>query len=168
MMVLFKRWPALHWSPPPDEPIVPTDAQMQHAVFSADFKELENELLPHFRELSVEALRVQNQFRRQQVVLIFGGACATVLGAMQSSLGSSAAVWAGIFETVLAAILAAVALRAQTTHAQEFYFTNRLKAERLRAEYFLFLARVGIYEDPQDRLPNLIRRIAEIKSGGAK
>lgn len=167
-MALFKRLPSLRWSAPRDEQIVPAEAQTQSPAFTGDFKTLEDELMPHFRELDTEALRVQNHFRLQQVVLIFGGACATILGAVQANLGAGPAVWAGIIESVLAAVLAAMALRAQTTHAQERYFTDRLKAEKLRAEYFLFLGRVGIYGDAEDRLPNLIRRVADIKSGDAK
>src|SRR5438105_12148167 len=123
--------------------------------------------MPHFRELDAEALRVQNQFRLDQVTLIFGGALATILGAVHASLGG-AAVWAGIIEFVLAAVLSAVALRMQATHAQERYFTDRLKAESLRTEYFLFLGHVGTYADEQDRLPCLIRRVADIKSGEVK
>src|SRR6059058_334752 len=125
-MALFKRLPALRWLPPRDNQIIPADAQAQHAAFADDFKTLENELIPHFRELDAEALRLQNQFRRDQVMLIFGGACATILGALQASLGPAPAVWTGIIESVLAAALSAVALRAQVTHAQERYFTGRL------------------------------------------
>jgi hypothetical protein len=167
-VALFKRLPSLRWSAPRDEQIVPAEAQIQSPAFTGDFKTLEDELMPHFRELDTEALRVQNQFRLQQVVLIFGGACATILGAVHAGLGGASAAWAGIAESVLAAVLAAVVLRAQTTQAQERYFTDRLKAEKLRAEYFLFLGRVGIYGDAEDRLPNLIRRVADIKSGDAK
>jgi hypothetical protein len=167
-VALFKRFPSLRWFPPRDQQIIPAQAQTQNPAFATDFKTLEDEVMPHFRELDAEALRVQNQFRLQQVVLIFGGACATILGAVHAGLGGASAVWAGIIEAVLAAVLSAVALRAQVTHAQERYFTDRLKAEKLRAEYFLFLGRIGTYGEAGDRLPNLIRRIADIKSGDAK
>jgi hypothetical protein len=166
-VALFKRLPSLRWSPPRDQNIIPTEAQTQSPAFSDDFKTLEDELMPHFRELDGEALRVQNQFRLDQVMLIFGGALATILGAVHASLGAGV-VWAGISEAVLAAVLSAVALRMQATHAQERYFSDRLKAERLRTEYFLFLGRVGTYADEQERLPCLIRRVADIKSGEVK
>jgi Protein of unknown function (DUF4231) len=74
----------------------------------------------------------------------------------------------GIIQSVLAAALSAVAMRLQGTHAQERYFTDRLKAEKLRGEYFLFLDRAGTYADEQERLPSLIRRVADIKSGELK
>ena len=167
-MALFKRLPSLRWSLPRDQPIVPADAQTQSPAFSDDFKTLEDELMPHFRELDSEALRVQNQFRLDQVTLIFGGALATILGALHASLGTGAALWAGISESVLAAALSAVALRLQGTHAQERYLSDRLKAETLRTEYFLFLGRVGTYANEQERLRCLIRRVADIKSGEVK
>jgi hypothetical protein len=167
-VALFKRLPSLRWSPPRDQQIVSAEAQTQSPAFSDDFKTLEDQVMPHFRELDAEALRVQNQFRLDQVTLIFGAALATILGAVHASLGAAPAVWAGIIESVVAAVLSAVALRMQTTHAQERYFSDRLKAERLRTEYFLFLGRVGTYADEQDRLPCLIRRVADIKSGEVK
>src|SRR5215472_16208767 len=130
---MFKRLPSLRWSSPRDQQIVSTDAQKQSPLFADDFKTLEDELIPYFRELDAEALRVQNQFRLDQVRLIFGAALATILGAVHASLGGAPAVWAGIVESVLAAALSAVALRLQGTHAQERYFSDRLKAEKLRS-----------------------------------
>jgi hypothetical protein len=127
-MALFKRLPALRWLPPQDSQIIPAGAQAQHSALADDFKTLEDELIPHFRELNTEALRLQNQFRRDQVMFIFGGACATILGALQASLGSAPAIWTGIIQSVLAAALSAVALHAQITHAQERYFTDRHRA----------------------------------------
>ncbi len=165
---MFKRLPSLRWSAPRDQQIVPAEAQTRSPAFAGDFKTLEDELMPHFRELDAEALRVQNRFRLQQVTLIFGGALATILGALHASLGAGPAVWSGIIESVLAAALSAVELRAHGTHAQEHYFSDRLKAEKLRTEYFLFLGRVGTYADEQERLPCLIRRVADIKGGEVK
>ena len=66
---------------------------------------------------------------------------------------------------MLAAGLAAVALRARALKAQERYFTNRLKAETLRGEYFLFLGRIGPYADDRHRAQRLIHRVAEVKAG---
>src|SRR5262249_18494533 len=117
-----------------------------------------------FRELDAEALRVQNQFRLDQVTLIFGAALVTILGAVHASLRGPPAVWTGIVQSVLAAALSAVAMRLQGTHAQERYFTDRLKAEKLRGEYFLFLGRVGNYAERQDRFWRLLRCVCGIKS----
>ena len=167
-MALFKRLPKLRWSPSRDAEIVPAETQAKHPSLAADFKILEVELIPHFREKDASALRVQNQFRRDQVILIFGGALATILGALHVSFGTGPAVWIGACESVLAAVLSAVALREKASRAQERYFTDRLKAETLRGEYFLFLGGVGDYARENDRLQHLIRRIAEIKTGAKK
>lgn len=167
-MVLFKRLPKLRWKPPGKDEIIPAEAQEPVPDLASDFKTLEQELMGHFRQLNANALRLQNQFRLDQVMLIFGGTLATVLGAMHASLGPPSAGWMGISESVLAAVLSAVALHSQTTRAQQRYFADRLKAETLRGEYFLFLGRVGAYGDDQGRLPHLIRRIAEIKTGETK
>jgi hypothetical protein len=137
--------------------------QADYPGFAEDFEQLEQELMPHFRKLDNEALRAQNEFRLEQVALIFGGAVATTLGAIQVAL--AAAVWPGIVEAVLAAVLAYVALRTQALKAQERYFTNRLKAETLRGEYFSFLGRVGHYADDRYRIQRLIRRVADVKAG---
>jgi len=144
------------------------DVQAQYPELAADLKTLEDELLPHFRQLNGDALRYQNEFRLDQVMLIFGGSLATILGVLHASLGHALAVWAGIVEAVLAAGLSAVALSARTTGAQQRYFTWRLKAEKMRAEYFLFLGGVGPYSDKTVRRSNLIRRVAEIKSEETK
>ena len=165
---MFKRLPSLRWHPPRDQQIVSMEVQKQSPLFADDFKTLDDELMPYFRELDAEALRVQNQFRLDQVTLIFGATLATILGAVHASLGGTPAVWTGIIQSVLAAALSAVAMRLQGTHAQERYFTDRLKAEKLRGEYFLFLGRVGNYADEQQRLPSLIRRVTDIKSGELK
>lgn len=161
-LALFKRRPSLRWRPKEGEQIVSLDAQAGAPAFADDFKILERELLPHFRELDNTALRAQNQFRLEQTALIFGGALAIVLGAVQAAL--SDAVWPGIVEAALAAGLAAIALRARTLKAQERYFTNRLKAETLRGEFFLFLGRVDPYADDDSRLQRLIRRVVEVKA----
>jgi hypothetical protein len=162
-LILFKRLPYLRWRPKEGEQIIPPKAQADYPAFAEDFERLEQELMPHFRELDNEALRTQNQFRLEQVALIFGGALATTLGTIQAVLAD--AIWPGIVEAVLAAMLAAIALRTQALKAQERYFTNRLKAETLRGEYFLFLGRVGSYADDDYRIQQLIRRVADVKPG---
>jgi hypothetical protein len=163
---LFKRLPYLRWRPKEGEQIVSPEVQANYPVFAEDFEQLEQKLMPHFRELDNEALHAQNQFRLEQVALIFGGALATTLGAIQAALAEAA--WPGIVEAVLAAMLVAIALRVRALKAQERYFTNRLKAETLRGEYFLFLGRIGPYADNRYRIQRLIRRVADVKLGREK
>jgi hypothetical protein len=131
-MTLFKRLPRLRWkASEAQEEIIPPDVQTQCPELATDFKLLAEELMPHFSELDASGLRLQNEFRLEQVLLIFGAALATILGALHPSVG---AVWIGITESVLAAALSAVAMRAKTTRVQQGYFTDRLKAEKHRTK----------------------------------
>ena len=117
-LVLFKRRPYLRWRPKEGEQTVPSEAQAGYPSFADDFKWLERELMPHLRELDNEALRAQNQSRLEQVVLIFGGALAIVLGAVKTSkkeayrqllltpsgLGSSRRCWRRGWQPLLCAL----------------------------------------------------------------
>ena len=159
-MVLFRRLPGLRWRPHQDEQIVPLAAQAEYPEFADDFAILERELMPRFRALDNQALRRQNQFRLHQVTLIFGGGLATVLGALQA--GYPAVAWPGAAEAVVAGFLSTVAFRQRELHARDRYSVNRLKAELLRSEYFLFLGRVGAYADDAARVRHLVRRVAQV------
>ena len=163
-ITLFKRLPMLFWRPKKDKDhqIVEPDIQNSYSDFKADFDALEQNLMPYFRELDNEALHAQNQFRRQQIILIVGGVIASALGAVQAAFIDEK--WPGIAEAVLTALLTTVAFFARELQAQKKYFSNRLKAETLRGEFFLFLGRVGSYANDADRVPNLIRRVADIES----
>lgn len=160
---LFKRLPMLFWHPRINEQIVPIEKQNNYPDFKADFDVLEQNLMPYFRELDNEALRAQNQFRRQQLTLIIGGVIASTLGAVQAAIAKEAK-WPGIAEAGLTAFLTMVAFFARELNTQKNFYANRLKAETLRGEYFLFLGRVGSYAKDADRMPNLIRRVAEIEA----
>ena len=119
--------------------------------------------MPGFRALDSEALATQNQFRLEQFLLIMGGILATLLGVLQTAL--AAARWPGIAESILASVLAALAMRSRTLNAQQRYLTTRLRAETLRGEYFLFLGRIGDYADEATRTQRLKRRVDEITWG---
>ncbi|HLZ31188.1 MAG TPA: DUF4231 domain-containing protein [Chloroflexota bacterium] len=159
-MVMFRRLPRLQWRPRVAEQIVPLVAQAEFPEFADDFAVLERELLPEFRELDNQALRRQNQFRLDQLLLIFGGALAATLGAIQASI--SGATWPGVAEFLVAGGLTAVAFRQRELRAREKYSASRLKAEGLRSEYFLFLGRIGDYTDETERIRHLIRRVSLI------
>jgi hypothetical protein len=161
-IALFKRLPMLLWRPKIDEQIVQLKTQEQYPDFKADFDTLERKLMPYFRDLDNKSLRAQNQFRLQQIVLILGGVLATTLGAIQAAYTKER--WPGITEAVVAAFLTLVSVFAREFDVQKKYFTDRLKAETLRAEYFLFLGRLGDYGNDADRERNLIRRVADIDS----
>jgi hypothetical protein len=159
-VALLKRLPTLRWQPQADQQIVAPADQARYALFAEDFMFLERELMPHFRRLDNEALRGQNQFRLEQLIMIFGGALAAALGAFHVALTD--APWLGIIEAAVALFLAAISQRARALKAQEMYLTQRLKAELLRGEYFLFLGHVDRYADLQQRNQQLRRRVTEI------
>ena len=66
---------------------------------------------------------------------------------------------------VVAGLLAPLAIAARSGRSHRAYFTNRLKAERLRSEYFVFLVGVADYDgiDEERRAEVLRKRIAAIE-----
>ncbi|HEY8202467.1 MAG TPA: DUF4231 domain-containing protein [Actinomycetota bacterium] len=165
-LALFKRFPSIRWRPKPDWPLVGSEHWPQYPELADDLGILEQELVPTFRKLDREALRLQNSFRRQHLSLILGGALATILGALQAALGGGVA-WAGTLEAVLGGGLAGVAVYIRGRRTQRAFLTTRLKAEQLRSEFFLFLACVGAYADPVARVRFLRQRISEVEGAEA-
>lgn len=164
-VALFKRFPSIRWRPKTDWPLVGSDHWPEYPELADDLGILERELVPTFRKLDREALRLQNSFRRQHLTLILGGGLATILGALQAALGGGVA-WAGTLEAVLGGTLAGVAVYVRGRRTQQAFLTTRLKAEQLRSEFFLFMACVGGYADPVARLRFLHHRISDI--GGSE
>ncbi|MBO0860951.1 MAG: DUF4231 domain-containing protein [Chloracidobacterium sp.] len=165
MIALFKRRPILLWKPRINEQIVPLDQRKEFPALEDDFKILDEQLMDNFRRMDNEALMAQNQFRLQQIILIVGAVMTSSLGAIQAAMPETAR-WPGLIEAVIAAMLTAVAFIAKRTEPQKKYFSNRLKAETLRGEYFLFLGHLGAYKDDASRVHKLIQRVAEIESEG--
>jgi hypothetical protein len=162
---LLLHFPKFRWR----EKAVPEDAILGDplpetpAELAADLALLRKHLVPQFVAEDREALRAQNDHRRDQVVLIVGGVIATGLAALPGE-----AQWEGwkVVAAIWTAFLAAWAARSRDLSSQERWRTSRLKAELLRGEYFLFLARARHYDNDACRTRNLKKRIAEIRSGG--
>lgn len=158
---MLRRFPALRWKPKPDWPLVPEQNQADYPELEGDFKVLKQELEPAFRRLDREALRLQNSYRLQNVVLILGGAVVTGLGAVQSVLGGGAAPVA-VAQACISGLLAGLSVYVIGKRSRDAFLTTRLKAERLRAEYFLFLGRTGDYALVPDRRAALAGRVREV------
>jgi hypothetical protein len=141
---LFGQLPRPRWRAPAEEPFVSLQLLARSPDLRSDIELLEGELVPYFRELDRASLRTQNAFRLGQLSVIVGGATASALGAAQAALGGGV-VWLAVPEAVVAGLLAGLLAYLGGRNAQREYFTTRLKAERLRAEYFVFLARAGDY-----------------------
>jgi hypothetical protein len=157
--IAFKRLPTLRWKPR-DDALVPPDIQSKYPALASDFAILDEELMPRFHELDNQALKAQNQFRLEQLVLIVGGAIAAILGGLQGAFTNTP--WPGFIEALLGVVLTVVAVRTREVRAQRRYLVSRVKAERLRGEYFLFLGRVGGYADIDGRNRRLAERVVEI------
>ncbi len=161
-MELFKRLPVLRWQPESERPFIPPEKEADYPELAVDFALLNTELMPSFYAIDNKALEAQNQFRLEQVVLLLGSALAAVLGAVQIALINS--VVPGLLETIVTILLAAITYRVRAFNAQKLYFTNRLAAEMLRSEYYLFLGHMGIYSDDKKRRQQLITQVASIAS----
>ena len=151
--------PAEPW--PTDSPLLPGDADERYPELAPDFRLWRDEVEQQFRQLDHEAQLLQNQFWRQRVTLVIGGLLATMLGAYQAARGGGQEVVA-LGQAVLTGCLTGVAALARSRRAQQGYLTARLKAERIKSEFFLFLARVGDYasEDREDRVRQQVENIA--------
>jgi Protein of unknown function (DUF4231) len=155
--------PRLFWRPGERYPLVSPELRDASPALAEDFGILERELLPDFYELDEGALQAQNTFRLTQIFVIVGGATTTLLGAVQAALGGGVTE-IGIAEALVAGMLAAAVAYVRGRQAQREYFTTRLKAEQLRSEYFLFLARVPPYDmdDDDERLRGLRDQVSKI------
>ncbi len=165
---LLKRFPRLFWHPPEDEawpgdwPVVPPAALRTYPALAADLAVWGDQLEPRFRRLDHQAQILQNQFWRQRVMLITGGLLATSLATVQAAMGGGIVVLA-VLQAVLTGLLAGLAVLIRSRRAQQGYFTSRLKAERIKSEFFLFLARAGGYAG-DDRLTRLQQEVDDIEA----
>jgi hypothetical protein len=141
--------PRLIWKPGGPSPLVKTELRPKWPELAEDFTTLDEVLVPVYDKLDADARRAQNSFRRGQVMIIGGGSVATALGAVQAALGGGSLV-IGILGALVAGFLGTVTTIVRGQDAQTQYLTTRLKAERLRGEYFLFLGRLAPY-DAQDQ-----------------
>jgi len=150
LRALLRRFPKLHT--PASYPVIPLDRELEFPSLRDDFATIRTELDPVFTKFDEEALRLQNRYRWQHVLLLFGTAALTSLGGLQAVFPAQR--WPTI---LLACLGIAMALSAgfakESTSLQEF-LTARVKAERLRSLYFLFLSRTGLFggDDPATAL----------------
>jgi hypothetical protein len=164
---LLRRLPTLVYREGAQTSIVEPEARSGLGALSADLTVLDEVLEPTFQRLDAAALRAQNSYRLLRLLLIFGAAIATLLGTWQAA--SDGSEWAGLAEGLVGATLAGVTALLQARGFHRRYLGTRLGAERLRSEYFLFLARTGGYEADsaaaRRRLEEQVLRI-EHQAGG--
>jgi hypothetical protein len=160
---LIRRLPRLHWTAPdPFRHLVELEDQRRYPALAQDLAFLNDHLLDAYRSLDAQALRQQNSFYLVNAATLLGTLVATVLGTVQvAGVGGG---WLGFAETLLTGALGGSMVTATSRRMQRGYYTNRLKAERLRSEYFLFLARSGDYADEARRQQILEDRVLAIES----
>lgn len=144
-VALFNRFPKFNPLPAKPKELVPQQDRSLYPSFVTDFAILETQLMGIFRELDNKAKLYQNTYRWMYIILILGGALATTLTIIQIALPDVNGF--GIAGAAVAAILGLVTTLLQQLNRQRDYLDNRLKAERLRSEYFMFLGHFDQYAD---------------------
>jgi Protein of unknown function (DUF4231) len=163
---MLARFPKLLWHPrvedewKDDRPVVPSEDVDGYPELCDDLMVWSEDVEHPFRQLDHRARLLQNQFWRQNVALILGGLVATSLGAIQTAAAGGIA-WLAVVQATLTGVLAGLAVLVRSRRAQQGYLTARLKAERIKSEFFLFLARVGDYAtgEPRGRLQQRVEDI---------
>lgn len=139
---LFRRFPRLR--PPAGQwpPIRPGRAE-DYPALAPDLALLDQMATPAFHRWDKAALRDQNAYRRQQVLVLLGSAAVTALGGIQALAPGQR--WPGLVLALAGVFLATSSRWARERDSLEGYLRARLRAERLRALHFRYLARVGPY-----------------------
>ncbi|MEV4074067.1 DUF4231 domain-containing protein [Nonomuraea fuscirosea] len=158
---LLARFPALR-APAASAPVIPAGRKAGYPALAADFEVLDRELTPVFERYDVEAMRDQNRYRRQQVLILLGSAMITGLGGLQAVLPEQH--WPAVLVTVIGVALATSTRYARESETLDRYLAARARAERLRALYFGYLARTGAFAG-EDRELALGRAVLAIEAG---
>lgn len=159
-MDLFNRRPRFRPLPKELSPIV--ENQSMYPALAADFKILDDVLVPSYHKLDREAITLQNSHWWTYVILIAGGTIATILGILQLAIDVEGI---GITGALVAAFLGCTTLALHSFRYQERYMNSRLAAEDLRGEYFLFLGHLGEYQGgaTQERIETLKEHVRTIR-----
>ena len=158
-MDLFKRRPRFRPLPKELSPLV--ENQGKYPALAADFKILDDVLVPTYHKFDREAITLQNAHWWTYVILIAGGAVATILGILQLAIDVEGI---GLTGALVAAFLGCTTLALHSFNYQERYMNSRLAAEELRGEYFLFLGHLGDYQvkESRERVELLKERVRTI------
>jgi hypothetical protein len=158
---LLARRPHLR-GPTTSHPVLPADARTVYPALAEDVDILEQIVTPEFTRYDISALRDQNRYRGQQVLLMLGAVVVTGLGGIQAALPD--ARWPGAALAVVAVLLATSGRWAGEQGSLDGYLAARVKAERLRALYFRYLSRTGPFAGP-DRTAALRRAVLAVRAG---
>lgn len=158
---LLMRFPALRGAFR-SHPIVDKTTAAEYPALAEDIATADEIVGPAYTGSDLAALREQNRYRRQQVVIILGTALLSGLGGLQAVFPAER--WPGILLSLLGLALIYVGRTAGELATFDTFLNERIKAERLRAAYFRYLSRTGRYK-AADRNIQLRRAVVAIKQG---
>ena len=139
---LFRRLPKLCYHPA-SSPIAMLADCDEFPDLRDDLHFLAEVLQPQFEKCDIEALREQNRYRRQQLVLLAGGTIGAILGALQAAFDK--VTWLGWLVVAITLFLVFFMRTTGRRHALQHYAEQRTRAERLRSLYFQYVTRVDRY-----------------------
>jgi len=161
----LRRFPPPWYRASADYPLVPEPLRADLPLLEDDLAYLDAAVVPRFRALDHGALRAQHAHRLTSIVLILGSATATSIGAAQAATGGGS-LGIGIAEGIVAAVVTGILVYARGRRFQQTYLAKRLAAERVKSQYFLFVARAGIYAAPEEaRRGQLSEALDSIEAG---
>lgn len=189
----IRRVPSRHigreWTRPPDEKyardliaegfVASTLVEgALSAELSADIRELDQHLLPHFWRMNQQARFFQNRYYQYQWAFILAAFLTTALAAVnvflyaQGWTGRAGTIvgslqWTevlGFLTALVSGIAAAVSFLDANQTPQKRWYKARVQAEILRSTYFLFLARQAPFDSPSDRerVQRMRRKVIEV------
>jgi hypothetical protein len=158
---MLKRFPSMR-VPRESWPVIPEAKRSDYPSLADDFVVLDREAAQAFRRADLAAIRHQNRFRRQQVVILIGSALLSGFGGLQAVYPEQR--WPGVLLTILGIGLGALSQATGEQNTLSEFLTERVKAERLRALHFTFLARTGPFAKA-DRESVLRRAVLAIQAG---
>jgi SLOG in TRPM, prokaryote/Protein of unknown function (DUF4231) len=162
---LLRRFPPPWYRASADNPLVSEPLRADLPLLEDELAYLDAAVVPRFRALDHAALRAQHAHRLTSVVLILGSATATSLGAAQAATGGGS-LGIGIAEAIVAAVVSGILVYARGRRFQRTYLAKRLAAERVKSQYYLFIARAGIYAAPEEaRRGQLAEALDNIEAG---
>ncbi len=142
--------------------MVPVEKRSAYPALQADFAVLDDVVGTAFADADRAALVEQNSHRGFQVLILVGSALLSGSAALQGVFPDQR--WPGILSAVLGLLLATLGQTAGELGTLAAFQSSRIKAERLRALHFQYLARAGRFGGP-NRDTALRRAVIAIEAG---
>lgn len=158
---LLVRFPRLRLRPT-STPVIPAGVRAEYPALDDDFALLDEVVGPAFAAADRTALVEQNRHRLFQVLILLGSALLSGSAALQGVFPDQR--WPGISSAVLGLVLATLGQTAGELGTLADFQSSRIRAERLRALHFQYLARTRPYAGP-GRAVALRRAVIAIEAG---